>query len=174
MTISLIAAVSENLVIGKDSRLPWHLPSDMRYFRDVTTGHCILSGRKNYFTIPPKIRPLSNRTNIVVSRQKELFEEIRNEGAEPVNTVEEGIRRASLLGEKELFVIGGGEIYKQTIGIADKLYITWVYATIEGDVFFPEFLRNIPSHWDEVKHDLHNPDEKHKFAYSFCIYEKTK
>jgi dihydrofolate reductase len=167
MTISLIAAVSQNYVIGKNNQLVWRLPADMKYFKDVTEGHHVLMGRKNYLSIPGKFRPLSNRINIVVTHEKAF----KAEGCVVVHSMEEGIDYAKKQGEKELFVIGGGEIYRQTIDLADKLYITWVHSTFEGDTFFPEINFDL---WKETYRKDCQPDEKHKFAYSFCIYEKRK
>ena len=170
MIISLIAAVAENNVIGKDNNLPWHLPTDMKYFRDTTMGHCVIMGRKNYDSIPLKYRPLDGRTNIVVTRQKDF----KAEGCIVVNSVEEALKQAALvppLGgrEAEVFIIGGADIYKQTIDIADKIYYTKIHHTFEGDAFFPEI--------DSVKWKLIDKkdaaaDVKNKFPFSFCVYKK--
>ncbi len=165
MTISLIAAVSENYVIGKNNQLPWRLPADMKYFKEKTEGHCVLMGRKNYISIPEKFRPLTNRTNIVVTHQRNF----KAEKCIVVNSVDEGIEIAQTNRESELFVIGGGEIYKQTIDLAEKLYITWVHKKFEGDTFFSEINFSL---WKEIERKDCEPDEKHKFAYSFCVYEK--
>lgn len=182
MIISLIAAVSDNYVIGKDNRLIWRLPADVKFFKEKTEGHHILTGRKNYLSIPEKFRPLQNRINIIVSRDKDFF--LKNNPLSPsdqagenytqtviVHSPEEGIEYARRSKEKELFVIGGGEIYRQTIDIADKLYITWVHSAFEGDTFFPDINNEI---WKETYRMDHPMDEKHKFAYSFCIYEKRQ
>lgn len=166
MTISLIAAVSENYVIGKNNQLIWRLPADMKYFKEVTEGHHVLMGRKNYLSIPSKFRPLANRINIVVTHEKGFTAE----GCIIVHSIEEGIDFARRHNEKELFVIGGGEIYRQTINLADKLYITWVHSTFEGDTVFPEINFDL---WKETYRKDCQMDEKHKFAYSFCIYERA-
>ncbi len=165
MTISLIAAVSDNYVIGKDNNLLWRLPADIKFFKDTTEGHHVLTGRKNYISIPLKFRPLPNRVNIIVTHHHDFIAE----GCIVVHSINEGIEYARANNEKELFIIGGGEIYRQTIGIADKLYITWVHANLEGDTVFPEINFAL---WKETYHKDCQIDEKHKFAYSFCIYEK--
>ena len=106
MIISLIAAVAENKIIGKDNKLVWDLPRDMKYFMDTTSHHCIITGRKNYESIPPKFRPLKNRTNIIITRRSDY----KAEGAVIVHSVEDAIKEAEQRQESEAFVIGGGEI----------------------------------------------------------------
>ena len=180
MIISLIAAVSENDVIGKNNTLPWHLPLDMKYFRDTTTGHCVIMGRKNYDSIPLKYRPLDGRTNIVVTRKKDF----KAEGCIVVNSIEEALKKAQETssingaeqqhplgrGVTEVFIIGGADIYKQTIGIADKVYYTKIHHTFEGDAFFPKIEE---SKWKLTSKKDVNVDEKNKFPFSFCVYEKV-
>lgn len=165
MIISLIAAVADNYVIGKNNQLIWHLPADIKFFKEITDGHHVLTGRKNYLSIPPKFRPLSNRVNIIVTHQKDFVAD----QCIVVNSIEAGMEYARRNGEQELFIIGGGEIYHQTINKADKLYITWVHANFEGDTHFPEINLAL---WKETYRKDCQIDEKHKFAYSFCIYEK--
>src|ERR1035437_8776354 len=120
MIVSLIVAVAENNVIGKDNNLPWHLPADMKYFRDTTLGHCVIMGRKNYDSIPLKYRPLEKRTNIVITRQKDF----KADNCIVVHSVEEALSEAKRENESEAFIIGGADIYKQTIDVADKIYYT--------------------------------------------------
>lgn len=168
MIISLIAAIAENLVIGKDNDLVWHLPDDMRYFMKTTLGHCILTGRRNYESIPLKYRPLKNRTNIVVTRQKNYS--VGNEVI-LVNTVEQGITFARQYGESELFVIGGGEIYQQTLAIADRLYITEIKASFEGDTYFPEVER---SQWKETSRIAHPIDSNHAHGFDFVVLDRVQ
>lgn len=168
MNISLIAAVSKNYVIGKDNKLIWRLPADMKYFKEVTEGHHVLMGRKNYFSIPIKFRPLTQRTNIVVTHNPENYRE-ESKGCILVGSIAEGVEIAKKANENELFIIGGGEIYRQTINLADKLYITWIHAEFEGDAYFPEINFEL---WKETYREDCETDENHKFAYSFCIYEK--
>ena len=166
MKISLIVAISENNVIGKNNALPWHLPTDMKYFRDTTMGHCVIMGRKNYDSIPLKYRPLEGRTNIIVTRQKDF----NAEGCIVVNSVEEALQVAKNKNETELFVIGGADIFKQTLDITDKIYYTKIYHTFDGDVFFPEIDL---SRWKLTMQTDMQPNEKNKFPFSFCVYEKS-
>ncbi|MBI3502389.1 MAG: dihydrofolate reductase [Bacteroidetes bacterium] len=166
MIISLIVAVAENGVIGKNNALPWHLPTDMKYFRDVTMGHCVIMGRKNYDSIPLKYRPLEGRTNIIVTRQKDF----KAEGCIVVNSIEEGLNEARKKNESEVFIIGGAEIFNQALDIADKIYYTRIYNSFEGDVYFPGLDE---TKWKLVSKKDVNADEKNKFSFSFCIYEKA-
>ena len=165
MIISLIAAVAENNVIGKDNDLVWHLPDDMRYFMETTEGHHVLQGRKNFYSVPEKYRPLKNRVNIIVSRQPDL--EI--EGCVVKNSIEEGIAYAENMGEKELFIIGGGEIYAQSMHLADKIYITEIKSSFEGDTYFPEL---DSSEWGEISRVTHEIDEKHLSEFDFVVLER--
>lgn len=167
MTISLIVAVAENGVIGKNNQLPWHLPSDMKFFRDTTMGHCVIMGRKNYDSIPLKYRPLEGRTNIIVTRQKDF----KAGGCIVVNSVEVALEVAKKKNEIEVFIIGGADIFKQTIDIADKLYYTKIYHSFDGDVFFPKIDEN---KWKLIMQTDMKPGEKNKFPFSFCVYEKVK
>ena len=154
MLISIIVAVAENHVIGKDNQLVWHLPDDMKYFIEKTKGHCIITGRKNYESIPEKFRPLKGRTNIVVTRQNNYAAP----GAIVVNTIQKAIETAKGQGETECFIIGGADIYKQTIELTDKLYYTKIFHSFEGDAFFfrtrevaLEFSYNNISEYDHFK-----------------------
>jgi|SRR5690554_2508088 len=158
MKISLIAAATENNVIGKDNDLPWSLPDDMKFFVQTTKGHHILMGRKN-FEATKKLLP--NRTNIVITRK----EDYTFEGAVILQSIEEGIRYAKENGEQELMIIGGGEIYKQALPLADRIYLTRIHAEIEGDTFFPELDMN---DWKIISENKHPVDERHD--YSFTIY----
>lgn len=165
MKISIIVAVSENNIIGKDNTLIWHLPADMKYFKEKTTGHCIITGRKNYESIPEKFRPLPNRTNFIVTRQKDYLAS----GAIICGSIEEAIKKASELGEIEVFIIGGAEIYKQCIHLTDKLYVTKIHHTFDGDVSFPQIDPNI---WKKITNITFQADDKNKYAYTFFEYEK--
>mgnify|MGYP001550207048 CR=1 FL=1 len=160
--ISLIVAVSENNVIGRDNDLPWHLPDDMKFFREKTRGHPIILGRKNYESIG---RPLPGRRNIVVSRDSSL----KIEGCEVVGSVEEAMELASEGEADEVFVIGGGQIYKQAFKLADRIYLTRVHAEIEGDVFFPEI---DPEEWELVSQKDHEVDEQHAYGFTFEEYRR--
>lgn len=165
MIISLIVAVSENNVIGKNNALPWHLPADMKHFRDTTMGHCVIMGRKNYDSIPLKYRPLEGRTNIVVTRQKDF----KAEGCIVVNSLEDALKEAMNKNETEVFIIGGADIYRQTINIADKIYYTKIHHSFDGDAFFPKMDSN---RWKLTMQTDMKPDEKNKFPFSFCVYER--
>jgi len=163
--ISLIAAVSENHVIGKDNDLVWRLPDDMKYFMTTTQHHHVIMGRLNYESIPHKFRPLPNRVNIIVTKQDNYIAE----DCITVKSIEEAIEVARNDGQEEVFIIGGGQIYAQSIDIADRLYITEVKASFEGDTFFPVIDKNI---WEEQSRLRHDIDAKHAHAFDFVIYER--
>lgn len=165
MIISLIAALTENRVIGKSNDLPWHLPDDMKYFMQTTLGHHVIMGRKNYESIPEKFRPLANRTNIVVTRQ----EEYSASGCLVVNSISAGIDIAIDNHEGEVFIIGGAEIYAQSLSFANRLYLTEIQTSLEGDAFFPMFNKY---EWNEVSRNPHPTDAKHRYGFDFVIYEK--
>jgi len=166
MTISLIAALSRNLVIGRNNDLPWHLPDDMKYFMQTTKGHYVIMGRKNYDSIPEKFRPLPNRTNIVVTRQQGL----KLPNCTVVHSLEEAVAIAREAAEKELFIIGGAAIYQLGMPLANRLYLTEIDATIDGDTYFPEFQKSL---WKEVSRQHHPTDDRHAFPFDFVIYERT-
>lgn len=166
MIISLIAALTKNRVIGKNNYLPWHLPDDMKYFMQTTKGHHVIMGRKNYESIPEKFRPLPNRTNIVATHQKNYSAP----GCTTVNTMEDGIALAQAANEKELFIIGGSEIYSLGMRFANRLYLTEIDATLEGDTYFPEFNIN---EWKELSRTHHQTDIRHAYGFDFVIYEKV-
>ena len=167
MIVSSIVAIAENYVIGKNNQLIWRLPDDMKYFKDFTEGHCVITGRKNYESIPEKFRPLVARTNIVVTRQANYAAP----GAIVVNSIEAALQQAQLLGESEVFIIGGAEIYRQTLGIIDKLYLTKVHHSFDGDAIFPAL--NMEQ-WIEQSHQFHPIDEKHKYSFTYFIYDAIK
>ena len=129
MKVSLIVAVSENGVIGKDNDLIWHLPKDMKFFKETTMGYHVIMGRKNFESIPHKFRPLPNRTNIVITRQSDY----KAEGCIVVNSVEEALKVAKSHGENEAFIIGGGQIYKLALdaNLVDKVYLTKIHHSFE-------------------------------------------
>lgn len=166
MIISLIAALTENRVIGKNNNLPWHLPDDMKYFMQTTKGHHVIMGRKNYESIPEKFRPLPNRTNIVLTRQKNF----RAPGCIVVNSIEEALKIAKNNQEKEVFIIGGADIYNQGFAETTKMYLTEIKATLQGDTFFPEFDK---TNWKESSRNHHLADERHLYAFDFVVYTKT-
>lgn len=165
MKISLIAAIDENNGIGKENKLLCHLPNDMKHFKNTTTGHVVIMGRKTYESLG-KYAPLPNRTNFVISRNPELV----FEGATVYHSLNKAIVEALQLGVKEVFIIGGGEIYKEAIKIAHKLYITKIHHTFEPDTFFPMIHT---SSWRETKREDFTADEKHAYDYSIIEYEVT-
>lgn len=164
--ISLIVAVADNNVIGKDNALIWHLPADMKFFREKTTGHCIITGRKNYESIPEKFRPLPNRTNIVITRQPDY----RAPGAVIVGSVEAAIEKAKQSGDNEIFIIGGAEIFRQSLSYADRIYLTVIHHSFEGDVFFPEL--NMQE-WKEMSCVAGPVDEKNKYPHDYITLDKV-
>ena len=164
MRVSLIVAVSENNVIGRDNALPWDLPDDLKFFRRKTEGHPVIMGRKNYESIG---RALPKRRNIIVSRQAGLH----IVGCEVVSSVEEAIERAKEIEEREAFVIGGGEIYRLTLPFEDRVYLTRVHAKVKGDVTFPELPEE---EWEEVERAEHGADALHAHAFTFLTYDRKK
>ena len=167
MDVSLIVAVSENGVIGKNNDLIWYLPRDLNYFKRVTEGHIVIMGRKNYESIPEKYRPLPKRTNVIVTRQQAY----QAPDCKLVSSVEEGLDLARELQEKSPFIIGGGQIYQYALDqdLIDTLYITEVHHEFEGDTFFPAIDLSI---WHEVSREDHVPDNRHQYGYSFVVYKK--
>ena len=165
MIISMIAAVATNRVIGKDNDLVWRLPDDMKYFMETTQNHFVIMGRKNYESIPHKYRPLPNRVNIIVTRQ----DDYSAPDCVITNTIEEAIDYAKEQNQEEVFVIGGGQIYKQALPLAHKLYITEIKEHFDGDTYFPDFDHR---QWDELSRKHHGKDEKHKHDFDFVIYKR--
>ncbi|MBL4668408.1 MAG: dihydrofolate reductase [Flavobacteriales bacterium] len=167
MITSLIVAIAQNNVIGKDNDLIWRLPNDMKFFKETTLNHHIVTGRKNYISIPKKFRPLPNRINIVLTRQTSFNEE----GCVVLHSLEAAIEHAKNNNETELFIIGGGQIYKEALekDLIDKMYITQVHQEFEGDTFFPKIDNTV---WKKVSETNNPVDEKHQFPYSFVVYEK--
>lgn len=161
MLISLIVAVSENNVIGKDGHLPWHLSQDLKRFKAVTSGHCILMGRKNYEDIG---RPLPNRTNLVLSRN----ENFEAPGCEVFRSLDEALRFARESGERELFVIGGATLYADALPLAGKLYLTRVHANVHGDVEMPL----LGNGWKLEAEEFVAKSEKDDFDCSFQIWKR--
>lgn len=162
MTISLIVAVAENNVIGKNNQLAWHLPADLKLFKNLTTGHHIIMGRKTYESIG---KPLPDRISVIITRQ----ENYKAEGCIVVKSLQDAIQISK--NDEEVFIIGGAEIFREAIPIADKIYLTRIHQSFEGDTFFQELDQNV---WEETKRIDFNPDEKNKYPYSFCILEKKQ
>ncbi len=167
MIISAIAAVADNGTIGINGDLPWHLPDDLKYFQRITSGHHVITGRKNYESIPPKYRPLKDRVNLVVTRNAAY----EAPGAVVIGSVEEGLRIAAEANEPEVFIIGGGEIFREAMehhGV-QRLYLTLVHADIAGDTHFPSV---DPSDWQEVSREHHAADARHAHGFSFVVLER--
>ena len=162
LIISAVVAMAENRVIGKNNQLPWHLPADLKHFKNITTGHPILMGRKTYESIG---KPLPNRTNIVITRDQSY----KAPGCEVVSSLEEAIALAATHQSQEIFIIGGAEVYRQLLPRIQRIYLTVVHHTFEGDVYFPELKMN---EWHEVEHESHQPDEKNAYTYSFLKLER--
>lgn len=162
MIVSAILAMSKNRVIGKDNQIPWHLSADLKYFKLTTLNHHIIMGRKTFLSIG---KPLPKRTNIVLTRNP--FFVASNVLIAP--SVEEALLLATNNGEEEVFIIGGGEIYRQSMPYLDKIYLTLIDLEVEGDVFFPELDRQ---QWQLISEDPHQADEKNEFDYTFQIYER--
>ncbi|MCU0469712.1 MAG: dihydrofolate reductase [Arcicella sp.] len=162
MKLSLIVAVAENGVIGNNNQLIWHLPNDLKQFKRLTTGHCIIMGRKTFDSIG---KPLPNRTSIIISRNAD-FKVI---DCFTVDSLEKAISIAQEKGETEAFIIGGAEIYRQTLPFVDKIYLTEVHHSFEGDTFFPKINGTI---WRETSREDFGRDEKHLYPYSFVTLEK--
>ncbi|WP_310560319.1 dihydrofolate reductase [Flavobacterium sp.] len=160
--IILIAAVAENNALGKNNDLLWHLPNDFRRFKEITSGHYIIMGRKTFESFP---KPLPNRTHVIITRQKDYV----REGCIVVQDLEEAIDICPK--NEDVFVIGGGEIYSQSIHLADQLDITKVHHSFEADVYFPEI---DPKIWQLTAEIFNSTDEKHLYNYTFQTFVRKK
>ncbi len=164
MILSAITAIAQNNVIGKNNTLPWRLPADMRFFKKTTMGHPVIMGRKTYESFK---KALPGRTNIVITRQ----ENYSLPDAEVVHDLQDAIVRARELDRKEAFILGGAQIYEQSLPLLDKLYLTRIYEDFEGDTLFPAFDL---SEWEMTGIEPHEPDEKNDYFYAFQLWEKKK
>jgi len=164
MTISIIVAVSQNNVIGQENKLPWHLPADMKYFKQLTMGHPIIMGRSTYESIG---KALPGRVNIVITRQEDFVAE----GCVVVGDLKSAFEIAKQDSSDECFIIGGGDIIRQSLVWADKLYITRIFHNFEGDTFFPQLSKD---DWNLIREDRHLPDEKNHYAYAFQLFELSQ
>jgi dihydrofolate reductase len=158
--ISLIVAASMNNVIGADGKLPWHLPADLRRFKEITMGKPIVMGRLTYESIG---RPLPGRQNIVITRQSAY----EAHGCDVVGSIDAAIERAG--NADELMVIGGGELYRQFLALADRVYMTRVQTSVAGDACFPELCQ---ADWDVVDRQAHAADERNAFACEFITLQR--
>ncbi|MGY5797649.1 type 3 dihydrofolate reductase [Rheinheimera faecalis] len=156
MRIAMIAAMANNRVIGKDNQMPWHLPADLKHFKKVTLGKPVIMGRKTYQSIG---KALPGRRNIVISRQSGAL----STDADWVQSIEQAL--ALVQHEAEVMIIGGAEIYRQVLPLADTLYITDIDLTVEGDAFFPDYQAVAP--WRETASERHEPDPQNPHSYHF-------
>jgi dihydrofolate reductase len=159
MTVTIVVAIGENNAIGKNNQLLWYLPADLKHFKNITTGHTVIMGRKTYDSVG---KPLPNRRNIIITRK-----DITIEGCEVVKSIEDAL--ALCADEKEVFIVGGAEIYKQSIHLSDRIYLTIVHQEFDADSFFPEINYD---EWQETEREDHQPDEKNKLPYSFITLDR--
>jgi dihydrofolate reductase len=166
MRVSIIAAVAENGVIGRDGKLPWRVSADLRQFKKLTMDHTIIMGRRTWESIA---RPLPGRRMIVVSRQSGY--QSNADGIEVAANLDDALDRAAAHGKEEVFIIGGAELYKAALPRADRLYLTRVEAHVAGDTYFP------PVDWSEwrlMESHEHAADDKNDYDFTFNIYERTR
>ena len=162
MNLSLLVAADENNVIGKDNQLPWHLPNDLKYFKNQTWGLPILMGRKTFESIG---KPLPGRKSIVITRNADW----KHEGVTVVHSIEEAIAKAAEFGVKEIFVIGGAEIFNTSFKTANRIYLTRIHHEFEGDAHFP----SVPEHeWGLKQSRFCEPDGKNAYAHTFQVWER--
>jgi dihydrofolate reductase len=162
--ITIIAAAGENNSLGKDNDLVWHLPDDFKRFKELTSGNHILMGRKTFETFP---KPLPNRTHLIITRQNDysvpekcfIFDSIQS-------SLDEVLEHS----DNNIWIIGGGEIYKQSMEIADRIELTRVHSDFEADTFFPE----IGEEWELVSEEYHPSDERHKYDFTYLTYDRRK
>lgn len=160
MIVSIIAAVSQNNIIGKNNRLIWHLPADLKYFKITTTGHSIIMGRKTFESVG---KPLPGRKNIIITRKKDYSVQ----DCLVVNSIEEALKQTK--DEKEVFIVGGAEIYKLALPWAHKMYLTIIHHSFEGDTYFPSYDAN---KWYLIQRVDFKKDEKNPYDFSFCVFAK--
>ena len=160
--VSLIVAMAKSRVIGINNTLPWHLPADLKHFKVLTMGHHIVMGRKTYDSIG---KPLPGRTSVVVTRNADYS----MPGVIVANSLEAAISACG--DDEEIFVIGGAELYRQAIALADRIYLTEIDADIPGDAHFTELDRK---QWQETGRVSHAPDEKNVYRYNFVVYDRKR
>ncbi len=163
--LSIIVAASTNNAIGHNNKLLWHLPNDMKFFKATTWAMPVIMGRKTFESMGSK--PLNGRTNIIITTQKDWIAT----GTITAYSLQDAIAKANLTNCTEIMIAGGGEVYKQSMDVADVIYITRVHTVIDGDTFFPEI--NLTKWTLETQHN-YTKDEKHKFDYSFEKYSNKK
>jgi dihydrofolate reductase len=164
MHITGIVAMAKNRVIGKDNRLPWHLPDDLKRFKKITMGHHIIMGRNTYEGLPSG--PLPGRVNIVISRTNPVVPE----GVKVFSALEQALEWSYREGESEVFVIGGEQLFQAALPMTDKMLITLIDQPVEGDVFFPEWRK---SEWEISETEAHPADDKHEYNFAFQTWNRT-
>jgi dihydrofolate reductase len=162
MILSQVVAAAENNAIGKNNQLLWSLPNDSKFFKNTTWGMPVIMGRKTFESLG---KPLTGRTNIVITSQQDW----QAEGAIVVHDINEAMEAAARTDAKEAFIIGGGTIYKQTLPITQRVYLTRVHTSIEGDAYFPELNK---ADWELLSQLDFNADDKHAYAYSFQVWQR--
>ncbi len=166
MKLSLICAISNNGVIGRNNKLPWHLSEDLKYFKRTTMGKCIIMGRKTYESIG---KPLPGRTNIIVTRNRNY--DVEN--ARVVDSLADAIELAENIafidGSEEAFVIGGAQLYKEALPVVERMHLTRIHADVEGDAWFPEF---DAQEWEEISRLDFSSSESNPYDYSICVYDR--
>ena len=163
MVISHLVAASTNNVIGQKNKIPWYLPNDLKFFKNKSWGMPVIMGRNTYESLD---KPLPGRINIVVTTNPTW----QREGVSVAHNIQDAIDKGCEADCNEIFIIGGGEIFKQSMNIATRIFLTRVHTIIEGDTFYPAFDKTI---WKLISEDPHPADEKHAFAYTFQLWEKS-
>lgn len=164
MIISLIVAATDNGVIGKENSIPWYLPADLAHFKQTTTGHPIIMGRKTHESIG---QALPERMNVVITRGAGYK---AAEGCVVVNSLDEALNLEEVKTDPEVFIIGGEEIYRQALPLANRIYLTKVHAALAGDKFF----KFDPSQWQQISVEEHSSDKKNPYDYEFVVLERKK
>jgi dihydrofolate reductase len=159
MNIALVAAADENNGIGKNNQLPWHLPADLKHFKNLTIGHPVIMGRKTFDSVG---KPLPGRRNIVVTHQN-----LHIEGCEIAHSIEEAIEKCQK--EEQIAIVGGGKIFEQSMDKANIIHFTRIHHSFDADAFFPDIN---PDKWIESEKEYYEPDEKNRFAYTFITFLK--
>ncbi|MBO9672348.1 MAG: dihydrofolate reductase [Sphingobacteriaceae bacterium] len=161
-SLAIAVAIGENYAIGKNNQLLWHMPADLKFFKQTTSGHTVIMGRKTFDSVG---RPLPNRRNIVITRDTQL----KIEGVEVVNSLNKALE-VTKTEEKPVFIVGGAEIYKQALPQTQTLYLTTIHHHFDADTFFPEINRN---EWKVISSETHKADEKNKYDYTFEVLERV-
>ena len=159
MIVTIVVAIAENYAIGKNNQLLWHMPADLKHFKQITSGHTVIMGRRTYDSVG---KPLPNRRNIIITRQ-----DISIPGCEVVKSVDEALELCA--GEEEVFIVGGAEIYKLAMDQTDRIYLTIIHHSFDADTVFPEIDY---MQWKETAREDHPADEKHKYSYSFITLDR--